>query len=62
MEAWTITGSELKWLVSQLASGTRTVSKLSVAIDRGVRVKIDDSDVWSQPLGSRIVLATPPKP
>lgn len=62
MEAWTITGSELKWLVSQLASGTRTVSTLSVAIDRGVRVKINDDDVWSGPLGNRITLPTPPKP
>jgi hypothetical protein len=61
MEAFTITGSELDWLGHQLESGT--VRTLSVAIDRGgVRFSINEDDVWSQPLGNRIVIAALPEP
>jgi hypothetical protein len=61
MEAFTITGSDLEWLVRQIQSGS--VRTLGVAIDRGgVRVRINDEDVWSQPLGNRIDIAALPEP
>jgi hypothetical protein len=60
MEAFTITGSELEWLVHQLQSGS--VRTLTVAIDRGVRFSVNDEDVWSGPLGERIEIAALPEP
>jgi hypothetical protein len=61
METFTISGSELEWLVRQIQSGS--VRTLTVAIDGGgVRVRINDEDVWSEPLGSRMVIPALPKP
>jgi hypothetical protein len=45
-----------------VVEGAGSVRTLGVAIDRGgVRVRINDEDVWSQPLGNRIAIAALPE-